>query len=151
MIFILSQKSTTKKSFVISKIKKRWTCCIIIKSRTTSMSLKKIWTKNNKKSERLVRTNKEESLFVVHVALDIFHILLCTLISKLNMMAKFQKEQYEDKMVRPKKEGDLKMYFLIKILEKNSHFRRTLTIKEYLPSGIIKSCKKVTLENPLRI
>jgi hypothetical protein len=54
-------------------------------------------------------------------------------------------------MVRPKKEGDLKMYFLIKILEKNSHIRRTLTIKEYFSSGIIKSGKKVTLENPLRI
>jgi hypothetical protein len=70
---------------------------------------KRIATKNKKKLEKLERIKREENLFVVIAASDTCLILRYILILKLNIMARFLKELLGVKMVRLRKEGDLKM------------------------------------------
>lgn len=75
------------------------------------MSLKRTLIRKKRKLERLVKISKAENSFVVHAASGICHILLYILTSRQNMMAKFLRVPFEEKMERLKKEEDLKMYF----------------------------------------
>lgn len=74
-----------------------------------SSFLKRIATKKRKKLEKLEKIKREENLFVVIAVSDTCLILHYILILKLNIMARFLKELLGVKMVKLKKEGDLKM------------------------------------------
>jgi hypothetical protein len=72
---------------------------------------KKTAIRKSKKLEKPEKIKRAENLFVALAGLDTCLILHFTLISRLNMMEKYHKAPSEVKMVRPKKEDALKMYF----------------------------------------
>jgi hypothetical protein len=67
-------------------------------------------TRKKKKLEKPAKISKAENSFVVHVVSAISHILHYIPISRQNMMAKFLKVLFEEKMERLRKEADLKTY-----------------------------------------
>ena len=72
------------------------------------MYLRRTAIRRKKKSGKRGKTKRGGRTFVAHVASGIFHILHFTPISRQSMTDRYQKEPSEAKMVRLKKEVDLK-------------------------------------------
>ena len=107
-----------------------------------NMYHKKTAIRKSKKLEKPEKIKRAENLFVALVGLDTCLIPHSTLILRPNMMGKYPKAPSEVKMVRPKKEDVLKMYFFSYLKRKTPILGELEQEKNTFPEELLGIVKK---------